>query len=94
MNTTTELTCFGTGFAFPLWHVNGSYILDMPYGLEALSMRERSGREADSRKLYVTLCIDGNVVINNTELSCMVQGSVTYSTLLIVSGEAKKRQIL
>jgi len=66
----------------------------MPYGLEELGIRERTGREADSRKLYDTLCIDGNVVINNTELSCMVQGSVTYSTLLIVSGEAKKRQIL
>jgi len=66
----------------------------MPYGLEELGIRERTGREADSRKLYDTLCIDGNVVINNTELSCMVQGSVMYSTLLIVSGETQKRQIL
>jgi len=66
----------------------------MPYRLEALGMRERTGHEADSRKLYDTLCIDGNVVINNTELSCTVQGSVTYSTLLIVSGETQKKLIL
>jgi len=66
----------------------------MPYGLEALGIRERTGREADSRKLYDTLCIYGNVMINNTELSCTVQGSVTYSTLLIVSGETQKKLIL
>ena len=66
----------------------------MPYGLEELGIRERTGREADSRKLYDTLCIDGNVVINNTELLCTVQGSAMYSTLLIVSGETQKRQIL
>ena len=63
----------------------------MPYGLEALGMKERTGREVDSRRLYDTLCIDGNyAAINNTVLSCTVQESIEYTTLLIVSGENQR----